>query len=465
MPGVFSVLSLASRAMWASQTGVEVASHNVANMNTPGYAKQTVMYNPATPISSKGLLLGNGVTISDIRSVQDRYLNYQMFNSTSLLGFAEARSTCLSAAQEIFNETDEIGLSPAIANFFSSLQDLSTVPEGQAERTSLIGRAKVLANQFHVDYNRLTDLQNSADTSIREQMEQVNNLARQIRDLNQNIRSQESTGQTAGDFRAMRTQLMIELSELVDFSSFEYDDGTVNIVLAGGMPLVEQNFVGKLVGVGNAEGFLDVNFEDISGNRTDISDAIKGGAIGGCLKIRDEDIENIIDQLNEMAFVITNEINAVHNSGFGLNGSTGLDFFVPLASADGAAAAIEVDPSVLADVNNVAASLTGEPGDNQNALALVALEDALLFNGGTWTFQDFHGSIIGQVGVEAQSAIRETTHQATMTEQVEGLRESLSGVTMEEEMADLMRFQYSFSAAGKLFNVVSEMIETLNQIR
>ncbi|MCZ7587064.1 MAG: hypothetical protein M5R36_29025 [Deltaproteobacteria bacterium] len=131
----------------------------------------------------------------------------------------------------------------------------------------------------------------------------------------------------------------------------------------------------------------------------------------------------------------------------------------------GAAGAIAIDAAILADVNNIAASVSGEPGDNRNAQAMALLEDAGLFNGGTWTFQDFHGSIVGGVGVETQSAISETSHQEAIREQVVNLRESQSGVTLEEEMANLMKFQHAFEASARLFNTVQELFDSLADLR
>ncbi|MCC6158384.1 MAG: flagellar hook-associated protein FlgK [Deltaproteobacteria bacterium] len=465
MAGISGVLSIASRALWASQMGVEVTSHNIANMNTEGYIRQNLVLAPEVPIQSAGLFLGTGVQVSDISSVQDRYLNYQMFVATSLLGFRNSESDGLTTLQEIFNESDEVGLSVDLGDFFASWQDLSANPENEAPRVGVVGAARVVVNQFHLMNERLRDVQNSANNAVKDYVTQINNLARQIAELNDKVAAIEVSGQSAGDFRATRTQRMKELAELVDFHTFEDSRGQATIILAGGSPLVESNAVGSLELTGNVDGFYDVQFVSAGGQANDITAGISGGKLGGALVTRDTHARNLIDRLDEMAYELVNAVNTQHAVGFGLNGSTGLDFFAPLASSADASRMIEVDALITADSNNIAASASGAPGDNQNAIAVSAIENALIFNGGTWTFQDTFSSIVGEIGVDAQAAIRDVSHQQTMTNQLVNLRESVVGVSLEDEMSNLMKYQFSYQAASRLFTVVDEMLQTLSELR
>ncbi len=465
MAGISGVLSIASRALWASQMGVEVTSHNIANMNTEGYIRQSLVLAPEVPIQSAGLFLGTGVQVADISAVQDRYLNYQMYVATSLLGFRNAESDGLTTLQEIFNESDEVGLSVDLGDFFASWQDLSANPENEAPRVGVVGAARVVVNQFHLMNERLRDVQSSANSAVKEYVAQINNLARQIAELNDKVAAIEVSGQSAGDFRATRTQRMKELAELVDFHTFEDGRGQATIILAGGSPLVESNTVGSLQLQGNIDGFYDVHFVSAGGQSNDITSGISGGKLGGALVTRDTHARNLIDRLDEMAYEFANAVNAQHAAGFGLNGSTGLDFFAPLASATDASRLIEIDPLITADSNNIAASASGSPGDNQNAIAIAAIENALIFNGGTWTFQDNFSSIVGEIGVDAQAAVRDVSHQQNMTNQIVNLRESLVGVSIEEEMSNLMKYQFAYQASSRLFTVVDEMLQTLSELR
>ncbi len=382
MSGIASILSIASQSMWASQTGIEVASNNISNMNTPGYVKQGLQLNSRSPVMSNGLIMGRGVEVSSISMVQDRFLDFQMYNSKMDLGYAKSRAYGMSNLEEIFNESDSDGLSKTMADFFSSIQDLSSAPEGQSPRVSLVGQANILTNQFHTMYNRIDQVRDSQNSNVRGDVDSINILAKQINEINKKIPGMEDSSNIAADLRSTRNNLMDELAELIDYTYFEDQNGMVNIMVGGSRPLVEGGEISQLVTVGNADGYWDVFYEDGNGRRTDITSSIDGGSLGGALQIRDVEATRLMDDINEIAFQMSTAFNNVHRGGVGLNGNTGLDFFVQLADATDAAKLITLNPIIENDVGNIAASLGGEPGDNANALNLANVESTLLFNGG-----------------------------------------------------------------------------------
>ncbi len=465
MPGIASILSIASQAMWSSQTGIEVVSNNISNMNTAGYSKQTLNLNSRSPVSINGLIIGRGVDVTDISMAQDRFLDFQMFNSKMALGYSESRAYGLSSLEEIFNESDTDGLSQAMTDFFSAIQDMATTPEDQAGRVSLVGQAEILINQFHTMHDRIRNVQDTQNKNVASDVDSINLLAQQINEINREIANMESSGHTASDLRSTRTELMNELSELVDYSYFEGKDGQINIVIGGSRPLVESGNVNKLVTIGNADGNWDVYVEDVNGNRANITSKIEGGSLGGSLEVRDVECKELLDDINEIAYQMSTAFNAIHFAGYGLNGSTGINFFNPLADSTNAAKLIDLSVDIKNDVENVAASLNGEPGDNANALLLAELEESLLYNGGAKDFQDFYGGVITRIGSESQSAEREYNTQESVNEQIVGLRDSLVGVSIEEEMADLMKYQYVFQASARLYNIVDEMAEIVANLK
>ncbi|MCB1153163.1 flagellar hook-associated protein FlgK [bacterium] len=468
MPGIHGILQTASRTMWASQTGVEVSSHNIANINTPGYSRQQAQFDPSMAINVRGLMIGTGVDVTNIRSVQDRFLSYQIFAGQSTFSQADTRAQGMSQIEEIFNEAAGYGLTQAFSEFFSALHDLGNMPDGESERITLVGAAENLTTQFHQADERLRQMQKSADQSIGISVGQVNSLLNDIASLNKKIAEIESGGQSASDLRSQRTTIMQELAGFVDFSSYETDNGMVNITLAGGYSLVEGAKAGSLTTERNDDGFLDVFFESSTGRRSNVTDKIEGGSIGGDLQTREVDCQDFIDKLDELAYTFLNEFNNVHNQGTNLNGNTGVDFFWHDVTGgtviEGSARTIRLSAAIQADTDNIAASLTGEPGDNQNALALAQLESAKIFNGGTWTILEYNNSIIANAGSRAQSATRAADQANTALGQVEGMRESLVGVSYEDEMASLMEFQSTYQAAARVFNVVQDMLDTLYSI-
>lgn len=465
--GLSGILNTATSSLFTMQSAIEVAGHNIANINTPGYARQELIFQPSAPIRSGAVYIGRGVNVQQVQSNQDRYLNYQLFQNNSLLGSLQSEAMYAGSLQEIFNESEDEGLSVALNEFFESLHDLSTTPEGQAERTSVVGMAESLVNMFHSIDSRLDEIAGSANNEVRYTLDDINGLAASIASLNEQIMNMEGSGQNANDFRSQRTLLMEELAQRIDYDYFEDDKGMVNIMVGNGMPLVEGTTNGSLVTSQNSSNnnYYDVYFEGVHGNRFNITNDIEGGSLNGSLTIRDEVVGRLKQENDEMAWTLANEFNAQHQAGYSLNGTTGIDFFAPMGpTSDGAAASIEISVDILADVNNIAAGEIDAPGDNKNALALAQMQNSALFNGGTWTFQEQYSSIVARVGSETSQVTSSYQYQESVTAQIAYSKEAITGVSLEEEMANLIQFQESYEASARLFNTVSEMMDTLTNL-
>lgn len=467
MSGLTGVLHLATQSLFANSTSIEITGHNIANTDTPGYSRQEATLQPYAAVNIGGLWLGRGVQVTGIENTEDRFINFQIFRNSSLLGSLDARLRSAEPLQEIFNESIDEGLSNSINDFFEAIGDLTSNPEGQPERTALRGKAEALITNFHLVSDRIEDIARGADSEISFILSDVNLVAEQIADLNGKIRSIEASGQSANDFRTQRSQLMEELAGYIDYNYFEDESGMVTIMVGNGKPLVEGTNYGSLKGFSNPanNNFQDIYFQDINGNQFDITSHIESGALGGSLEIRDELISDMQDRLDNMAYTLVTEFNNVHQGGWTLNNTTGQDFFTFLAGPNDAATQISLDSAIETDVNNIAAGATNSSGDNQNALALAELHDALLFNGGTWTFQDEFSSMVADVGIQALNIERGYDHQEAILTQVKNTRESIAGVSIEEEMSNLIKFQQSYQASARLFNTVSELLETLISLR
>jgi flagellar hook-associated protein 1 FlgK len=468
MSGILSILNMSTNALFAAQTGVEITSHNLANVDTPGYTRQTPVYETADPVRGRaGLILGRGVSVRNIRSVEDRFLNYQVNTNSFGLGRLDVAARGTDLLQEIVNEAGDNGLAVRMNEFFAAMQDLAAHPEGQAERTAVRGNAASLVNEFHRIAAGVADVRKAMNAEVEDCTKEVNRLAAQIADLNAKITAIESTGQSAVDYRAGRTAAMKELAQYVDFHSYEDDSGGTTIYLAAGMPLVTGDRYSTLGVSGNAAdgGMFRVRFIDPNGSANDVTDQIQGGKIRGALDIRDTDALDMLERIDNLAYSFAQQLNAIHRTGYGTNGSTGNDFFANLGGTrEGSASRIELDDSILADVSNIAAAQVDEIGDNRNALAMAALQNDLTMNGGTWTFTDFYGAIVGDVGLAAHQNGISYDHQKAVTDQIVAYRESITGVSIEEEMTNLIKFQQAYQASAKMINAVSGLLDVLMQL-
>lgn len=468
MSNIFSLLNMTSQSMMASQVGVSVTSHNIANVDTPGYSRQTPLYNNRTDVLGKGgILLGAGVNVSGVRAVESRFLNNQINTSTFNMGKMGVLARGSDLMQEIFNEVDEGGISGRFSNFFDSLQSLANHPEGQAERNSVLSSAQSLVQQFNRASERIQDVREAMDQEVRYSVSEVNRLSTEIAFLNKKIAEVEGSGQTANDFRNNRAALLEELAVHIDFHEFEDDLGMVTVYISSGLPIVSEGTANSLATVNNGldNSMAEIQFKDSNGNRTDITDRIEGGKLAGALHIRDTQALDMAERLDELAYGLVEQFNAIHSGGYGLDHSTGTNFFMPLAGPEGASRLIAINPEIEQNINKIAAAQVDEEGDNRNALVLAGLQTDLTMNGGTWTFSDYYAAMVGDVGHAANEDIVSYNHQTGITEQLMAYRESVVGVSLEEEMANLIKYQSSYQAAAKLMNSVSELIDILMSLR
>jgi len=467
MTHLFGVLSTATSALLTHQRAINVTGNNIANVNTPGYSRQRLNLETGTPTQTGLGMMSFGVTSTDVERVYDRFLGVQLNNENANLGRWEAQKGMLDRVEVVFDESAGYGLNQALSDFWNSWQDLSLNPEGQTERSVVAAASQGLADAIRQKYNDLEQVQEDIDTAVEGDLEAVNRLAAQIADLNQKIARTEIGGTNANDYRDSRDFALKQLSEIIDIKSFEDASGQAVVSVGDGRPLVESGNTWKLSTQTNTDetaanfGHTDILWPDVNGGLVNISGEVGGGRIGGWLQTRDTKIAGYQAQLESLADGLILKVNELHDDGFDLNGGPGAQFFTGTGAAD-----MQVNPDVLADPKLIAASLTGAAGNADNAIAISALRTSLTMNDGTATFDAAANSLVGQVGYDVQTAKANASHQADMMTYLENYRESVSGVALDEEMVNLVKFEAAYNAAAKMVSMADEMLNSLmNMIR
>ncbi len=459
MSNIYGILQLAGNALMTHQQAINVTGNNIANVNTPGYSRQRLILAASViPYTALGPI-GNGVEAVEVERIYDRFIGVQINNESQSLGRWEAQKQILESIEVVFNESFGTGLSEAMNEFWNAWQDLSMNPSGQTEREVLISISENLATIFNQKYAELESSQQGIDANIKGAVGEVNQLVAQIADLNQKIIDTETNGSTANEYRDQRDLVLKELSELIDINSFEDANGAVKVTLSGGLTLVDGTSHRSLsTQINSSTGLVDVLWVGSDGNTVDITNSISGGKLSGWLEVRDVTIPDYISRLNDLASTLMQEVNAVHSSGFGLDGSTGYDFFAGTDASD-----MQINIDLVNDVNLIAAAsdLAGVPGDNGNAIAIVNLQNKLTMNGGTTTFNDYYNTLVSNVGSEVRKVNTNFQNQSEMVAYFENYRESVSGVNLDEEMVNLVKFQSAYDAAAKLITATDEMIQTV----
>jgi flagellar hook-associated protein 1 FlgK len=312
---------------------------------------------------------------------------------------------------------------------------------------------------FNQKANELINTQNDTNNEISSDVTELNNDLAQLADYNDKIVQIEHGGGTASDLRDKRTELLKNISQIVDVNYYEEADGSLNVFLSNGKSLVEGTNVWDLKAVPNTNNssYDDIVFKDDTTNKA-INGDLKGGKLAGLLYVRDTQVAGYLNDLNSMASTIITKVNALHSSGYDLNGNAGGNFF---STASTLAKDMQVDPSIVADVTKIAAGATVN-GDGQNASSIAAIQDdASLMGGGKMTIDNFYESLTSRVGQDVVDAQNSLDQQTSVMNQLQNQRDSVSGVSLDEEMLNLIKYQAAYNAAGRLVAVVNTMMGNL----
>ncbi|HEU20351.1 MAG TPA: flagellar hook-associated protein FlgK [Deltaproteobacteria bacterium] len=456
MSGI-SALNIAKDSLISHQTAINTTGSNIANVNTTGYTRQRPVFTTNGTMDVAAGLVQMSVSIDQIERVYNRFLEAEINEQIQDFGYSETRKEQLQLIEIIFNETTGEGIDDLFNKFWGALEDLSSNPEGQPERVALLSAAESLTYLFRSFSSDLVAVQDDANAAISDLVTQVNGKLASIADLNEKIAQNETGTGDTNVLRDARTVLAKELAECIDIQYFEDSRGALNIFISNGLTLVESGNYYTLDVQANAGNsfYYDVVFTDNPG--VSINKYITSGRLAGFMEIRDTTAAAYLNDLNMLAATLVQEVNVQHRLGYDLMSNVGGDFFDP-SKTD--ARTIAVSAAIIGDINKIAASETVN-GDGTNAMYVGRLKDALVLNGNTSTFNGYYSSFIGGIGEDVASANRICNHHTDLMNQLNIKRESISGVSVDEEMLNLIKYQTGYSAAAKLCSTVQELVDTL----
>ena len=463
MSNAFFGLEIAKKALQAQQAAMDVTGHNIANSNTVGYTRQSPKFTQET-VSSGGLFvlphlrnLGAGVSITEVQRLRDKFIDLQIRQESRTASYWKTVDDGLAQIEVIFGEPQEGALSEIFDRFWNTWQELAKSPESQAARALVAETANLLSTAFNHTYNQFVTQQQQLNEKVAIKVDEVNNYVQQIYDLNQQIVRLSLGGGNANDYKDQLDVLVDKLSNVLDFQVSENSNGTYSLILQGRILVSDKEKRFLEVEANSTTGFWEVKFQ----GEEQINLDYQNGELKALFYLRDEVIEDYKDYLNDLAGGIINAVNTANAQGYTLEEPQvkGGDFFV---GSD--AATIALDSSIDADPNKIAASSTGAPGDGENALAVARLRDEGIINGSTP--DDYYRGVVSRLGVEKEESNRILTNQNLLIDQLDMRKEAVSGVSLDEEMTNLIKYQHAYEAASVLTRTVDEMLDTLiNKIR
>lgn len=477
MSKIWSMMDVGKRSMMNSQTALQTVGHNIANKSTEGYSRQRVDMKANDPVGSGNLRIGMGAKASGVSRINNQFMEKQIEKEGNVFGQKQGKAETLMRVEQVFNEQLNKGLNKTMGDFFNAFRELSNNPESLAIRNLVKESAENLAGDFKKTDSMLKKIQGEADYQVQVQVAEINSNIKEIANLNERIRNAEVGGmQEANDERDRRDVLVKELSQKVNIRYGEGKDGQFSITAGNNAILVSgssfreltvsstgQNKSGTITkGEGNAEIFYKATD---SGTPVNITRQITGGHLGGVLEIRDSFINDLRNQVDTLAHVVSKEVNAAHMQGFDRYSQTGNVFFDPIADIKGAAEKISVNESLALDVGRIsAAGQANAPGDNRIANVISSLQYQQVMDGNS-TFDDFYNNMVGSVGVVTSRANHELESQKDSLSQLKNLRESISGVSLDEETAKMIEYQKMFEASARLIRTSDEMLDTVLNLK
>jgi flagellar hook-associated protein 1 FlgK len=464
MGGLFDTLTLGSRSLDTYRKAIDTTGHNLANVNTPGYTRQRVVIQSVAQDSDIGPV-GGGADATAVEQLHNVFFDKQIQVENSVTGSLQARQDALqqslSALQETINRSDASGtttsgISQGLADFFAGMQSLSSDPSSVPERQVLIEQSQTLASRFNQVDAKLGAIADNINQTVTSEVGQVNSLARDIAKLNQSIVKEEAASDgSANDLRDARQQKIQELSKLVKIDTAEQPSGAVNVIVSGVSIVDGVDTPNTLETFDSGDGALEVRAAGQTGPLT-----LTGGSIEGSISTRDNDVSTVRAQVNALAQNFISEVNKIHSGGFSLTGSTGADFFTGTSAAD-----ISVNADLVGNPSLIqASSAADEIGNNDVAVALAQLGHAGQAALDGQTFSNRQAQIVAGLGQKVADAQRDLTDQKSISEYVQTQRDSVSGVSLDEEMTNLIMFQKAFEASAKLISMTDEMLNTIIQM-
>ena len=529
---------LSTRALRAFQMAIQTISHNISNVNTPGYSRQRVIFTTEQADFDGRFYTGRGVKVVAVERLRDEFLEAQYRREFGGKSQADATVASYKLAEDLLSEPGDNGLYAKMTLFRDAWANLANNPTDPGLRAVLRVQGKNLAEGFNSTREGFTNLRLQTDGEIRNLVPTINAIGEEIYSLNTKIETATLLGQVPNDALDRRDKLVADLSEIVPAQVVPRDNGTISVYI-GGAPLVEATGPSSLKVVPKAGDILGIG--EIQWSAFDEPLVVGNGKLKGFLDARDTIYPGMMAELDTLASEVVDQVNALHRTGMGLDGSLGItgsaDFHgtlatdstvslngvdIALSSGDDLATMaakinleeattgvhasitgqrlvlapsttatpqtvrVTGDPSGLfltlgivnnffegspgswslsdaveADTNTIAASASGAPGDNEIARAMEHLWESRLMDGGTRTFQEFHQGFLADVGGRSEAASRAAESQDFIVQQVENMRDTVSGVSNEEELANLVKYQRAYEMAARAVRTTDEMLQTL----
>lgn len=477
MRSTFFGLEIGYRGLASHQKSLDITGHNVTNASTPGYSRQRPEITETDPFAYPAFnrpnapgQIGTGVEVTAVMRVRDQLLDSQIQIETTLAGYWESRRDMLDQAELILNEPADSNIRTSLDKFWTALQNLADDATSIPARSELRQQALSMTATIRQDYAREQALRVDANQRIINYVTDINKKATEIAALNDQIGKVSAIGDHPNDLLDKRDKLVEEISKMINIG---YTTDSLNRIklTVKGVDLVDGSIANKIIAVADPAnpGMVKLEWYNPEYLMPQLPVEVTGGHLQGLLEMRDHEIPRILNDLNNFASTLITRVNALHSTGYGLDRSTGINFFEGTNAMD-----IEVslqirDETVVAGTSSQVGllriacsnSVLDLPGNNKNIEAIYELKHAKIINSNTVTIGDYLAAFVNEVGEKSSIAKTKAEHQTLLIQNLDQRRESISGVSMDEEMTNMVKFQQGFNAAARIISTMDEMLDVV----
>lgn len=446
---------VAFSGIFAAQRAIKVTQNNIANINTDGYARQKINFGENVNVGGPGIdmQIGNGVNVEEIERIKDDFLIAQSRGEKGIFNYFQSMRESMSAIETVFNENSEGSVSQLLAKFFNGWEELSKYPEENSYRNALIATSENLANKLNDVNNGLVQLESKLDNDIEFKVKKVNEIIKKIVDTNNKIT--RMANENPNSLLDERDRYLDELSSYVDVQVVKdiKNPLLVNVKIGG------VNFV-----TGNEARYMETMFDTGEGKwlvttgNTMVN--LTGGTLAGDLEVRNEKVSHYKNQLNEFVSTLVSEINTAHKTGFGLNNATGNDFFEGTGIHN-----IKLNPLFKTSPESIATSAnTDTPGNADISKTIASIKQKNIFSGGTSNPMSYYNGVAIELATETNIVSDNEKVHGNILMNIESDRYAVQGVSMDEELANLLKFEQYYAANSKVVSAVDKLFDTLLQM-
>ncbi len=485
------LLNIGRTGLNASKKSLETTGHNISNVNTEGYSRQRVNQTTNSPITKGGTVHGTGVRIKSVTRINDDFVNKRLEKAISNGEFFEQRMERMTQVEDIFNDLDSDGLNQVINKFFNSFRELANQPENETIRSVVRDQANLVVQDFKRIQDNLNSISSGIDENMKAEVTDINQTLEHIANLNKKIQSLEAIHEEVGDLRDQRDLAVRNLAKSFNVHTYQDNKGQFVVAARGVGTLVTATQVQRLqIGTSNKEnstnglpGSADIFFEGKPAHL--LTRKFQGGSLASLAKVRNEEIVAIKNKVDTIAYNLTKSVNAIHRRGY-VNRSldvneqgsassidskgptTGINFFKEPIGSEGAAINMSLSTAVQEDLTNIVTALgPNSPGDNRVSLAISKIQHERIVGDGEGqaTLEEFYLQAVGKIGLEAGKAKLDAEQADGLTAQAVSIRERLVGVSIDEEAANMVKYQHAYQASAKIMQTADEMFKTVIGIK